>query len=62
MSIAATNRPAPEIVEVTERRIACDGGKSGHPRVFLNIGEDGFVDCTYCDRRFQLKAGSTHSH
>lgn len=59
-NIAATNRPAPETVEVTERRIACDGGRSGHPRVYLTIGEEGFVDCTYCDRRFVLTAGAGH--
>lgn len=73
MYINATNRPAPETVEVTERRIACDGGKSssptaslregtGHPRVYLTIGEDGFVDCSYCDRRFVLAAGAGHGH
>ncbi len=58
MSNAANNRPAPATSEVTERRIACDGGKQGHPRVYLTIGADGFVDCTYCDHRFVLKAGS----
>lgn len=61
MSNIANNRPAPETVEVTERRIACDGGTLGHPRVYLTIGEDGFIDCTYCDRRFTLKAGAGHS-
>lgn len=58
----AANRPPPETIEVTERRIACDGGKLGHPRVFLTIGADDFVDCTYCDRRFALKPGTGHSH
>lgn len=69
MTSTATNRPAPETVEVTERRIACDGGGSaalhaggGHPKAFLNIGADGFVDCTYCDRRFVLKAGAGAHH
>jgi uncharacterized Zn-finger protein len=65
MTSQALNRPAPEIVEVTTRRVDCDGGKGqlGHPRVFLSIGADGFIDCTYCDRRFQLKAGAGgHGH
>ena len=26
----------------------------GHPRVFLEIDEHGYVDCGYCDRRFVL--------
>ena len=46
--------PAPEIVNVTSHRVACDGvgGALGHPKVFLELGTDGQVDCPYCDRRF----------
>ena len=29
----------------------------GHPRVFLEIDEHGYVDCGYCDRRFILRGG-----
>mgnify|MGYP006185511375 CR=1 FL=1 len=29
----------------------------GHPRVYLQIDEKGFVDCGYCDKRFILKGG-----
>ncbi|MFX8852679.1 zinc-finger domain-containing protein [Acinetobacter baumannii] len=29
----------------------------GHPRVYLEIDEKGFVECGYCDRRFVLKDG-----
>ncbi|MEM1419853.1 MAG: zinc-finger domain-containing protein, partial [Pseudomonadota bacterium] len=28
------------------------GGALGHPRVYLTIGEQGFVECPYCDRRY----------
>ena len=28
----------------------------GHPRVWLEIDDKGFVDCGYCDRRFVLQA------
>jgi uncharacterized Zn-finger protein len=50
----------PEIVKVRSRRVACDGvgGALGHPRVWLEMGEAGFVECGYCDRRFVL-AGPT---
>jgi uncharacterized Zn-finger protein len=45
---------APETVVVTSHRIACEGvgGALGHPRVWLEMGGAGFVDCPYCDRRF----------
>jgi uncharacterized Zn-finger protein len=48
--------PAPEVVRVHAHRVACDGvgGALGHPRVYLDLGVDGTVDCPYCDRRFVL--------
>jgi len=52
--------PAPEIVVVRSKRVACDGvgGALGHPRVYLEMGEGDFVECPYCDRRFVLAAGT----
>jgi len=52
--------PAPEMVVVRSKRVACDGvgGALGHPRVYLEMGEGDFVECPYCDRRFVLAAGS----
>ncbi len=49
-----------ETVEVEEPVVACDGGEAalGHPRVFLNLGDRGAVDCPYCDRRFVLRQGA----
>lgn len=54
----------PETVRVSHRRVACDGATDipggaalGHPRVFLQIDETGYVDCGYCDRRFVLIGG-----
>lgn len=51
---AAAAFPAPESVTVRSHRIACEGvgGALGHPRVWLEMGGSGFVDCPYCDRRF----------
>ena len=53
---------APEIVETDNTRVACDGGCGalGHPKVFLEMGDEGFVECPYCDKRFVLKAGASH--
>jgi uncharacterized Zn-finger protein len=50
---------SPEVVVVRSRRIACDGvgGALGHPRVWLEMGDEPFVECLYCDRRFVLAAG-----
>jgi len=52
--------PPPEVIVVRSRRVACDGvgGALGHPRVWLEMGEADFVECSYCDRRFQLAKGS----
>jgi len=61
--------PPPEVTTVTGRRVACDGAGEirpgpgytpsalGHPRVWLEIDEHGYVDCGYCDRRFVLAGG-----
>lgn len=53
----------PEVVIVETTRVACDGdgGAGGHPRVYLNMGDNRFVECPYCDRRFELKEGVTPS-
>ena len=55
---------APEIVRTAKKRNACDGATGipggaalGHPRVWLEIDEKGYVDCGYCDRRFVLTGG-----
>ena len=41
--------------------MACDGGGGalGHPLVYMDMGEDDFIECGYCDRRFVLSA---HPH
>ncbi|MBM3595776.1 MAG: zinc-finger domain-containing protein [Alphaproteobacteria bacterium] len=55
----------PEITYTDSPRVKCDGAAEiragsalGHPRVWLEIDEHGYVDCGYCDRRFVLKGGS----
>ncbi|QTC90502.1 zinc-finger domain-containing protein [Brevundimonas goettingensis] len=57
--------PPPEEIVVSSKRVACDGGNGvhgatlGHPLVYLDMGEDDFIECGYCDRRFVLSA---HPH
>ena len=65
----ATPETAPETTLVETKRVSCDGSSDirggdnyrpaalGHPRVFLEIDESGFVECGYCDKRFVLKGG-----
>jgi uncharacterized Zn-finger protein len=53
----------PEILRVSKSRVSCDGSGDipaalGHPRVFLEIDDHGYVDCGYCDRRFVLIGGT----
>ena len=57
-------RPPSEIARTSHHRVACDGAQDiaggaalGHPRVWLQIDESGYVDCGYCDRRFVLIGG-----
>ena len=62
----------PETVYTDNRRVSCDGATDirpgfgyrpsalGHPRVWLEIDEKGYVDCGYCDRRFVLTGGPAH--
>lgn len=54
----------PETVIADSPRVRCDGATAiaggaalGHPRVWLEIDEKGFVECGYCDRRFVLRGG-----
>lgn len=47
---------APKTVDVETATVACDGGTLGHPKVYLEIREEGFVDCPYCGCRYVLKA------
>ena len=63
----------PETIVVDHHRVSCDGASAirggarfrpaalGHPKVWLEIDEHGYVDCGYCDRRFVLRGGAAHS-
>jgi uncharacterized Zn-finger protein len=59
MADASNAVPPPEIIVVEGHRAVCDGGDGalGHPRVYLEMGDDDFVECGYCDRRF-VRQGS----
>lgn len=54
-----------EIISVDTDRVACDGGGGplGHPKVYLNLGTEGRVECPYCSRVYVLREGAQpHAH
>jgi uncharacterized Zn-finger protein len=53
---------APETIQTDQTRVSCDGGGGalGHPRVYLEMGDETSVECPYCDKRFVLKDGAGH--
>jgi len=63
--MSQTVAPMPtEIIEVETAVVACDGGDGplGHPRVYLNVGKAGQIDCPYCSRRYVLKASAASGY
>jgi uncharacterized Zn-finger protein len=49
-----------ETIETDNKTVACDGGDGplGHPRVYLQIGSKGWIECPYCSRRYVLEAAA----
>lgn len=49
----------PEIVLSNSHKVSCNGGGGalGHPKVWYEMGDEDFVECKYCDRRFVLIGG-----
>ena len=44
-----------QLIVVKSKSVNCDGGSSGHPNIYLKIGEDEKAVCPYCSRVFMLK-------
>ena len=54
-----------ETIIVETDRVACDGGGGalGHPKVYLNLGEEKRIECPYCSRLYVLREGAVvHAH
>lgn len=58
------SNPEDDVVIVTSKRVACDGGGDalGHPKTYLDMGEDAQVVCKYCDRVFKLDPSAKATH
>jgi len=51
-----------ETFYISTPTVTCDGDKgSAHPRVFLTVNAQSFVDCPYCGKHYELKEGAAHS-
>ncbi|NDE89662.1 MAG: zinc-finger domain-containing protein [Alphaproteobacteria bacterium] len=54
-----------EVIITDTPEFNCDGATNnksaglGHPRVFLTVNKQGFVDCPYCGRHYQLAKGAS---
>ena len=50
-----------DVVIVQSRRVMCEGsgGALGHPKVWLDMGQETSVRCKYCDRIFKLDPSAT---
>jgi uncharacterized Zn-finger protein len=53
-----------ETIVVDHTVVACNGGGGplGHPRVYLNLGADGKIECPYCSRLFVLRGPADSGH
>ncbi len=50
--------PNEDVILVTKTRVVCDGGGGalGHPKTYLDMGQDTEVRCKYCGQLFRLHA------
>ncbi|MCF6274731.1 MAG: zinc-finger domain-containing protein [Robiginitomaculum sp.] len=58
MTKNATTHLKPEIEMVDTHSVSCDGGggADGHPKVFMDMGQENHVECKYCGKRFVFKS------
>jgi len=48
-----------DVQYVDDLTVSCDGNSveknAGHPRVYLNLGDQGTIQCPYCSQMFIFK-------
>lgn len=48
-----------DVAYVDTPTVSCDGNSNekntGHPRIYLNLGKPGVIQCPYCNQTFILK-------
>jgi uncharacterized Zn-finger protein len=62
VSKTSESKPMPrfETIRVTTKSVSCDGGGDplGHPRVWLHLGEEDQIACTYCSRLYVMEGSA----
>jgi uncharacterized Zn-finger protein len=62
IAIKTAQNPAayPEVIKVSKNtdQVACNGGHPtlGHPMTYYTFGDQDYIECGYCDRRFVRSA------
>ena len=58
--MAGGQMQALETMEIEDDVVGCEGsgGALGHPRVYLNLGAHGEIECPYCGRHYVKKPGA----
>ncbi len=53
-----------ETIETDDSVVACNGGGGplGHPRVYLNLGPAGRIECPYCSRLYVKRGQQPGTH
>ncbi len=53
-----------ETIETDDSVVACNGGGGplGHPRVYLNLGPAGRIECPYCSRLYVKRGQGPQTH
>jgi len=46
----------PDIEFVSSKKVSCDGGGGvlGHPKVYLEMGDEDQIICPYCSKLFKI--------
>ena len=50
------NKEKKELQEVSSSKVICDGGGGtlGHPKIYLDMGQETEITCPYCSKLFVL--------
>ena len=50
------NKEKKELQEVSSSKVTCDGGGGtlGHPKIYLDMGDETEITCPYCSKLFVL--------
>ncbi len=50
-----------DVLHVSSKKVMCDGSRdstnqsSGHPAIYLNMGQNSSISCPYCSKSFSIE-------